>query len=174
MFSMKKIMIAGIALIFIAAGAAMFFHSRKSVSSNGSLDVGKDLSGIVFKNSDGRDETLASFKGRSVVLSLWASWCERCVRDMSSHALLQKEFGDRVMFAEVNRGELFETAKKYIDPKDGLVFFADGNDALYKALGGFAMPETLFIDKDGIVRDHTRGPMNSIDLRRRIQDSFAL
>lgn len=153
----------------------MFFHSRQSSSAELSLDnTHSELPDVILKNSDGQDVRFSSMRGRLVVLYLWASWCERCIREISSHALLQKEFGDALMFAEVNRGESLEVAKKYIDPNSGLLLFADGNDALYKALGGFSMPETVFIDKDGIVRDHTRGPMSVIDLRRRIQDSLAL
>jgi len=170
----RKITIAGIAVLFIAAIAAMFFHFRQFVPTESSVDVRKDFSDITFKNIDGQDVTFASMRGKPVVAYVWASWCERCVRDIYSHALLQKEFGDAVMFAEVNRGESLEIAKKFVDPKAGLSLFADGNDALYKALGGFAMPETIFIDKNGIVRNHTRGHMSTIDLRRRIQDSFAL
>ena len=70
-----------------------------------------------------------------------------------------------------------ETIKKYADALDAerhLVFVADSGDALYKEIGGFSMPETIFVDASGVIRDHVRGKMDAVEIKRRIQDAFGL
>ena len=46
-----------------------------------------------FKNAGGNDLTLADFKGRVVLLNLWATWCAPCRKEMPDLAKLQKETG---------------------------------------------------------------------------------
>lgn len=55
----------------------------------------------------------------------------------------------------------------------GTAFLLDPEDAYYRAIGGFAMPEILFVDRDGTIRSHKRGPMEREEFRRRVEDLVA-
>ncbi len=173
----KHVAIIIIVIFFIAAMAVLFFIFRKTGSeklSPVSLHVMPDL---VFKNLDAQDITVSSLRGRPIVFHLWASWCVLCMREISDLVTLQKEFGDHIVIIEVNRRESSDIIKKYRDQLDAghaLLFVVDGNDSLYEAIKGFSMPETIFVDLNGEIRDHTRGPVGLIDIKRRIQDSFGL
>ncbi len=47
-----------------------------------------------FKAPDGRTVTLADFRGKPLLLNLWATWCAPCVREMPTlDALAQRELG---------------------------------------------------------------------------------
>ena len=176
--SQKKAVIAYIGIFFIAAGAVMFFIYKKQVLPNDPVPVSMaTMPELTFKNIDGQDVSVSSLRGRPVIFHLWASWCGLCTQEISSFAALGKEFGDRLVIVEVNRREPFETIKKYADALDAehhLIFVADSGDALYKEIGGFSMPETIFVDASGVIRDHARGRMNATEIKRRIQDSFGL
>ena len=45
---------------------------------------------VTFKNPDGGDITLASFKGTPVLVNLWATWCAPCVKELPTLDTLAK------------------------------------------------------------------------------------
>jgi hypothetical protein len=49
------------------------------------------------------------------------------------------------------------------------VLLLDPADSFYQSIGGFSMSETVFVDKDGFIREHKRGPMDVQEMRERIQ-----
>ena len=176
-FIRTHVVVAGIVIFLIAAGVVGFFIFKKSYTVSAPQAILRPLPDVVFKDMDGNTVAMASFTGRPVILDIWTSWCQLCVPRISHLIALQKEFGDKLVIIEVNRGESLEIVKKYaeqIDTNHHLFFVLDADDSLYRAIGGFSMPETLFVDKEGNIADHTRGPMGIIEIGRRIQDSFDL
>ena len=72
----------------------------------------------------------------------------------------------------VDRAETRDVAKKYTDElgvTDDMTFLLDLSDDFYQSIGGFSMPETIFIDKSGAVSIHKRGPMDLEEMRQKIQ-----
>ncbi len=49
---------------------------------------------IAFEH-DGREVTLADFRGRTILVNFWATWCAPCVKELPSLDALQAEFGDK-------------------------------------------------------------------------------
>ncbi|MBI4159992.1 TlpA family protein disulfide reductase [Candidatus Wolfebacteria bacterium] len=125
-----------------------------------------------LQDYNGKTVKLADLKGKPLVINSWAVWCPFCRKELPDFAAAQKEVGDRVVFIAVDRAESLATAKQYTDEigiTDQLVFLLDPSDSFYKSIGGFSMPETIFVDKDGFVVDHKRGPMDIKEIRQRIQ-----
>ena len=176
-FTHKYIAIAGVGIFLIITGVALFFILKKPATIPSSFSVFPSLPDVVFQDVDGNTVAISSLRGQSVVLDMWTSWCQLCSAHISQLSALQKEFGDTLVIVEVNRGESFAMVKKYLEQHSantGLLFVLDANDSLYQAVGGFSMPETLFLDKEGRIADHTRGPIGIIEMRRRIQNLLAL
>ena len=174
-FTRKSVWSAGIAICFIAAVAVMFFIFKKSDSVPSAALEDVHISQLVFKNIEGQDVSVASLTGRPIIYHMWTSWCLRCTQEIDDLSALQKEYSSAFLVVAVNRGEAAEVVKRYADQLDSqhqLLFVADSADTLYKETGGFVMPETLFVDRSGIIRDHVRGPMDAIELKRRVQDAF--
>lgn len=166
-----------IAVIIIAVLVAVIFIYKKQKDHVTPPIPLRPLPKLVFKDYDGVEVHIAAMKGRPMLLNAWASWCPFCLRELADLATLQREFGDRIQVIEVNRGESLETAKKYTDQLDFgsyLLFVLDPSDSFYQGIGGFSMPETVFIDKEGFIRDHKRGPMDLIEMRRRVKQAFDL
>ncbi|NQE63007.1 TlpA disulfide reductase family protein [Caulobacter sp. RHG1] len=116
-----------------------------------------------FTSLDGKSATLADFKGRVVVMNLWATWCAPCRAEMPTLAKLQAVYATQpvtVLPISVDRdGDLNlvneEMAanpplKTYRDPSYKLSF------ALDPKAGGF--PTTVIYDRQGRERARMTGP----------------
>jgi len=75
----------------VAAGSALagawWAHHRSGLSQ-----AEQRLWASSFGTPDGKMLALAGFRGRSLVLNFWASWCAPCVREMPSLDRFQREF----------------------------------------------------------------------------------
>lgn len=128
---------------------------------------------FILNDYEGREVKLSDFRGKAVLVNAWAAWCPFCKEELKDFAAVQKEFGDRIAIIAVDRAEPAEAAKKYSDDlgvTDDLVFLLDPDDSFYQSIGGFSMPETVFVDREGFIRHHKRGPMPREEIRRRIED----
>lgn len=131
------------------------------------------VSDLVFKDYAGGEVGLADLNDRPLVVNAWASWCPFCREELKDFAEVQKEIGDEVLIVAVNRSESPSTARKYSDDlgvTDGLLMLLDESDSLYRTIGGFAMPETIFINRDGEVVFHKRGQMSAEELKAKIDE----
>src|SRR3954462_6105089 len=124
------------------------------------------LPDLAFKDAGGEPRKLADFKGRTVLLNLWATWCVPCRKEMPALDALQGKLG----------GASFEVVAINIDtrdtdkPKDWLknvgvntlAYYADNSARVFqdlKAIGkAFGMPTTLIVDANGCELATLAGP----------------
>jgi len=55
-----------------------------------------------FTDAQGKPVSLADFKGKPVVVNLWATWCKPCLQEMPSLDRLQSKLGDKLAVAAVS------------------------------------------------------------------------
>ena len=127
-----------------------------------------------FALQDYNDNTvkLADFAGKPLIINSWAAWCPFCKKELTDFVAAQKEFGDKVVIIAIDRSESLAVAKGYTDQQgitDNLTFLLDPSDSFYRSIGGFSMPETIFVDKDGNIVFHKRGPMDINEMREKIR-----
>jgi thiol-disulfide isomerase/thioredoxin len=112
------------------------------------------------------EKSLADFKGRTVLLNLWATWCVPCRKEMPALAALQQKLG----------GPSFEVVAVNIDTRDpdkpkawlqqagvtGLAYYADASAKVFqelKVIGkAVGMPTSLLIDGSGCEIAYLAGP----------------
>lgn len=124
-----------------------------------------------LQDYNGKTVNLSDFVGKPIVINSWASWCPFCRQEIPDLVTAQKEFGDKVVIIAVDRAESVGVAKGYTDQQgttNNLIFLLDQPDSFYQSIGGFSMPETIFIDKNGNIVDHKRGPMDINEIRQKI------
>ena len=127
---------------------------------------------LSLKDYNGTTVTLSNFSGKIVVANAWASWCPFCVNELPDFVALQQEFRDEVVVIAINRRESHATAKGFTDKvgiTDDIIFLLDPGDSFYQSIGGFGMPETLFIDGKGNIRIHKRAPMELEEMREKVE-----
>lgn len=123
----------------------------------------RDLS---FKLPDGRDTTLSAFRGKTVLVNLWATWCAPCRHEMPALDRLQQKFGGpdfEVVAINIDTRNA-EKAKAFLDEVGvkSLALYADPTARIFqdlKSVGrAFGMPTTLLLDKDGCELAYLAGP----------------
>ncbi|MGD0786397.1 MAG: TlpA disulfide reductase family protein [Terracidiphilus sp.] len=106
-----------------------------------------------FTVSDGTTSIhLASYRGRVVVLSFWASWCEPCVEEMPSMLDLHHDQPDLAILAvsvDEDAGAYSRfIARRHVD----LTTVRDPAETAAKLYHSESWPETYVIDRQGIIR----------------------
>ena len=114
-----------------------------------------------LEDYNGNIISLSDSDGKIRIINAWATWCPFCVNELPDFAVLQEQFPDIEVIA-INRREASNDAKAFtddLDLSDAFTFLLDPSDSFYQSIGGFAMPETLFVDEEGFIRVHKRGFM---------------
>ena len=149
---------AAIAFIVVALAAAALGVYLGAWQSQSKLPFAratkpKPVPELRFNDADGRAHTLADFRGKLVLLNIWATWCEPCREEMPALDRLQAKLGGerfQVVALSVDQEGLAiarrfyaETGIKalplYIDPTAKAAFTVD-------AAG---LPASLLIDRQG-------------------------
>src|SRR5271170_8461862 len=121
---------------------------------------------LAFKDAEGHERTLAEWRGRTVLLNLWATWCVPCRKEMPALDALQADLG----------GPGFEVVAVNIDTRDPqkplaflketgvshLTYYADPSAKVFtdlKTAGkAFGMPTTVIVDRAGCEIGNMAGP----------------
>lgn len=172
----KLFSIAG-GVVIVGILVFLIVSSRRQDHSSMNMAAGMRAPEFALQNYEGQSITRASFVGKLMVINSWAAWCPFCKKELVDFAAVQKEFGDAVVIIAIDRAESKETAKQYSDElgvTDDLIFLLDPSDSFYQSIGGFSMPETIFVDTSGEIVIHKRGPMDIQEIREKIQQLISL
>jgi len=155
----------GIALAALALGAGTaWYHSRPTATTDGAA-----ILGLVLPDADGRQQAMAQWRGKVLVVNFWATWCAPCREEMPQFVRMQsRDAGKGVQFV----GIAVDDAAKVRDfaREIGLnypsLIGGFGAIELSKSLGNqlSALPFTVVLDRDGRVALSHLGPLKSADL----------
>ncbi len=125
---------------------------KGQMSSFKLLPTPKDIPDVTFKDAAGQVVALSGFRGKLVLLTLWATWCPYCARELPTLDNLQEMFGkEKFMVLPVSvdkEGPSF--VKKYMEEKSiNLPTYSDPRDSISKVLGTRGVPYSMLIDQDG-------------------------
>ncbi|MBI4123125.1 MAG: TlpA family protein disulfide reductase [Parcubacteria group bacterium] len=174
-----------IAVIVVAIGWLAVSRTGQSPSTSSTGDTAtpnkqeaqlEKAPNFSLQDYNGKTVNLSDFAGKPLVINSWAAWCPFCKKELPDFAAAQKEFDDKVVIIAIDRSESLAVAKGYTDQQsitDNLIFLLDPSDSFYRSIGGFSMPESIFVDKNGNIVDHKRGPMDINEMRERINKLLA-
>lgn len=136
-----------------------------------------------------RPPALASLRGKTVLVFLWAHWCKDCKTQAPVLARLKREFGgkglviigptQRYGYAERGREVTPEEELAYIDKVRRETYAAlDGmpvpvSEKTFQIYGASTTPTLVLIDRKGIVRLYHPGEMSYEELAPRIRELLA-
>lgn len=108
---------------------------------------------IAFTNEDGNPRALDNWRGRVVLLNIWATWCGPCRAEMPTLDRLQAKLGSErfeVLALSIDRAGA-GVVRDFFDEIDiaHLRLFIDETMQAPRDLGILGVPATLLIDPDG-------------------------
>ena len=113
----------------------------------------KALPELAFTDAEDKPVTLAAYKGRTVLLNFWATWCAPCVKEMPSLDRLQAEMGKErfvVLPLSLDGPSRPKVAPFYADTKlANLGIYFDKGKKVLGALDVSVLPTSILIDAQG-------------------------
>jgi thiol-disulfide isomerase/thioredoxin len=181
----KRMILAAIALA-VGMVAMILFGPKSSFGETVKLNTGHmaafvykaepaALPEVRFVDAAGKERTLKDWKGRVVLVNLWATWCAPCRKEMPDLDRLQAELGSdafEVVAVSVDRSGV-AGAQKFLDQvgTKKLALYADPTAKLASELKAIGLPATLLIGRDGREIGRLTGPAEwaSDDAKRLIE-----
>jgi cytochrome c biogenesis protein CcmG, thiol:disulfide interchange protein DsbE len=131
---------------------------------------GKPAPDFILKRLDtGAPVRLADLKGKPIVLNFWASWCGPCKAEHPIVAWGAKRFGEDAQFFGVVFEDTEENARGFAgNPDPSFPQLIDERSRMAVDYGLTGVPETYFIDAQGIIRDKVAFPIDPRTLTEKL------
>lgn len=128
----------------------------------------KAIENATFKDWDGNTVSLADFRGKTVLIDFWETWCGPCLNAMPALNRLMNDYPDDFVVLAVSPGwsDSEETVRRFIDEHDyDFVFVHDSELATALEIRG--IPYKVYVDPQGkYIKNETgsRGPDREYEL----------
>jgi cytochrome c biogenesis protein CcmG, thiol:disulfide interchange protein DsbE len=140
-------------------------------SQQGTVQVGEKAPDFTLTTFSGYDYNgtsqvkLSDLKGKIVAVNFWASWCKPCEQEAADlqKTWLQNQPNNDVVFLGVDYVDTEPEARGYLE-KFGITFTngADLGTRISQAFRIKGVPETYFIDRNGVIQYIQVGPFQSV------------
>lgn len=104
---------------------------------------------FTLQTLDGKDVSVSDFKGKILLVNVWATWCAPCVKEIPSLKNLVNKFGGKLVVLAVSHDHNKEDIETFVKafgglPKDFIIVW-DKDRMTSKLLGTDALPETYIL-----------------------------
>jgi thiol-disulfide isomerase/thioredoxin len=136
-----------------AQGAARAAESRSGLETLVVHDTPRDVPSFSFIDGEGETRTLKDWRGKVILVNIWATWCAPCKEEMPALSRLQEKLGGEnfaVLPISVDRGGL-KKPRGFLEDigADNLPLLLDESARLNVTLDVLGLPATLIIDAQG-------------------------
>lgn len=167
-----------LAVVAIGLAAKLFADSQGSqsvalpgaVTSPYKFTAGTPAPDFSLQSVDGGSVSLADFRGKTLVVNFWATWCPPCRSEMPDMEQVYTERKDDVVVLAVNVQEARAPVRDFAD-KYRLSFpiLMDTAGEVTQSFGVQSLPTTFFIDKEGKVASFNMGALNKSAIGRKLE-----
>jgi thiol-disulfide isomerase/thioredoxin len=130
--------------------------------------IGKTAPDFVGRDLQGRAVQLSRLRGAPVILTFFASWCYPCREELPALEQAQKAAGNKLHVVAVNYQDIADDSRAFAH-RLGVTFPVVTEDTAQNPIARrydvHEMPDVVFIDAKGVVRDRAWGPMSASDIR---------
>jgi thiol-disulfide isomerase/thioredoxin len=139
--------------------------------------VGRPLPDVVMAGLNGPQRSLASYRGRPLIINVWASWCGPCRAEAASlERLAWSEAGSRYVVIGISTDDDKAAASKWLRHSNATVsHYIDSRLTLEHMLGATTIPLTVLVDASGrvVARFYGARQWDSAESIRVIERAFA-
>lgn len=151
---------SGRAAAYVAVAALLIALAKAQIADAQNLpnnfvvhDSPRPLTNLQFEDDGGQARSLADFKGKVVVLNIWATWCVPCRQEMPAPDRLQTALGGpgfQVVPVSIDRGGVDAIRKFYAEiAVQHLGTYVDKSGQILREIGAIGLPATLVIERSG-------------------------
>jgi thiol-disulfide isomerase/thioredoxin len=142
----------------LLAGAAGL-ASQASAATPGEIAIGGVLPDVTMKGLIGPARNLGVYRGKPLLINVWASWCGPCRQEMGSLELLNRRFGGQQFnIIGISTDDYEDRALGFLRQSNTTFNnFLDKNLVLENLLGADHLPLTLLVDARGRVLSKVYG-----------------
>ncbi|GIU87721.1 MAG: hypothetical protein KatS3mg009_2236 [Acidimicrobiia bacterium] len=122
------------------------------------VEVGEPLPDFVLEDLDGDPVRLSDLRGRPVVLTFFASWCFPCQEELPVLEEAWRERRDEFTAVAVSYDDLARDSRQFVEDL-GVTFpvLLDVDDTVRDRYALRGIPQTFFVDAQGVLRDRVFG-----------------
>ena len=117
---------------------------------------------IAFQDGAGKELKLSDWRGRVVLVNLWATWCAPCRKEMPALAQLQKQLGSKdfeVVAISIDRKGVEASAAFIAETgSQALKLYVEPSGKILDDLEALGLPATVLIDREGNETGRLLGP----------------
>lgn len=109
---------------------------------------------FTLKDLDGKPVSLASYKGKVVLLNFWATWCGPCKAEIPGFVELQEKYKDQLVIVGFSVDDPADKAKAFAAEykMNYPILLGEGREDVQDAYGPiWGIPASFLISKDGLV-----------------------
>jgi thiol-disulfide isomerase/thioredoxin len=143
----------GLLALWLGLGLALGLVTNASASTPGEVKVGSVLREATMRGLNGPDQKLSAFRGKPLIINVWASWCPPCIAEMGSlERLAWSDLGQQFNVIGISTDDYPEAAKGFLRRSQAtLNHYIDRELELEHMLGASSLPLTLLVDAKGRV-----------------------
>ncbi|MDA3904221.1 MAG: TlpA disulfide reductase family protein [Desulfuromusa sp.] len=149
-----------IVLLVLVGGAGYIYTNMPTVVSVVAGDIAPDFQ---LEDTEGNPVSLASFRGKVVMVNFWATWCPPCIEEMPSMERLNEVMaGDDFVILAINTEKNGRTIVPDFLKKNPHTFpiLYDDKAVVQQLYGVYKFPESYIIRKDGTIAQKVIGPLD--------------
>jgi cytochrome c biogenesis protein CcmG/thiol:disulfide interchange protein DsbE len=136
--------------------------------------IAPDFTVADWSDSGAAPVHLESFRGHPVIINFWAPWCDPCQAEAPLlKAAWESESPRGVVFVGIAEDSQAADVAQFLR-QHGLAYRCgpDTDGAMARAYGLFALPSTVAVDRNGVIRDKIIGQLNATTLNLAIQHAL--
>jgi thiol-disulfide isomerase/thioredoxin len=135
-----------------AAGAALF-GGKAAAATPGEVLVGQPLRDATMRGLNGPARQLSFFRGKPLLINVWASWCGPCRDEMASlERLAWSDLSSKLAVIGISTDDYIDRAQAYLKRSNASIsHFIDHKLELENMLGASHLPLTVLVDAKGVV-----------------------
>jgi thiol-disulfide isomerase/thioredoxin len=168
---------AGLALIercLPALWLCLALAQSSAASTPAEVPVGGKLREATLLGLNGPPRRLDAFRGRPLIINVWASWCSPCKAEMASLERLEWR-GEQFAIIGISTDDYADQAGALLKNTNATIsHFIDQHRRMENMLGASQLPLTVFVDADGRILKRIYGARqwDGVDELRLIRETF--
>lgn len=166
----KRFLLIAMCVILAVTGlwyiAAHTGKATKQVQAPVELGVtpGKGFAGFTLADLEGKQVTVGQ-AGKVAIINFWATWCPPCREEMPELDRFAQKHRKSVDFYAINIQEHSDKVSEFLkQSKYTMTVLLDSDGTVAKNFRISAIPTTIVVDKDGVIKFRKSGPMTMNEL----------